>query len=317
MNKYKLLIALSTLIACNETTAPKNEQSQQPKEQIDPLAGKEITDNFGTKMRRIVTGKGVSFYQYTDQFTPTPVFPAPQLTPSQWCNATATNQPIRNFNFKQSLVYDDYAIIQSPPQRLNSGVVVAGRYRVYFQGFKGFYTPDGNPLHSQKIQCVRANQIYMDRERYFPTVAGQDPPADIATQTYAKGNDGYYNWGFCLGSQCATDSAWVHVQVSARWSKRCQIDLLPSTCYNLIALGQIVTGYAVWDPPYMDEGELDVKIFPTGYWTVYNYGGNALRPEGYLTGAATGYYLLESYSYSTNPNYIYWRAGQTHWVLSA
>lgn len=295
--KWRGLAALSLFVAitaCGDTaTAPA---AAPPAPELHPQT-----------VKRVQMPKGPNLTEWADFSYPTPGT-LQTGTPWQICNDLRKQQPSHNSNQKQSLIYDDYNVLQTNPLRQYSGVVVSGRLSINFQGWVG-------TLSGQPVQCVVVTSAVLYQARNFPSRPGQSPSADQPAAFVYKGNgpNGGWNFGFCMGAACAADSAWIHVQVRADWFKPCYMDISVSNCMDHITLGGTVLFTNEDQMDFLDVW--DVKIFANGWWTAYNYGGNGGKPYGYWRWGTTGYHLLESYALTTTPGFDAWNAGDTHWKL--
>lgn len=295
MDRKLLPFAIVALAACNDPTSPKN--PEKPQEQ-------EATQLLVSSRTNLV--RGPNFESYTDFYVPQQYGPNPQ-TPAQYCVSQLVLQAATWSDQTQKLVWNDYQIISNPQNRYASGVVLSGRQRIKFRGYVGTYS-------GQPIQCVRVEELYMDRTNNMPRPTGYtDQPALFAISTPPGGIN---NWGFCFGSSCATNPAHLHVESTTTWKRWCNIDVWPSqNCWMPINLGLIIMPFQN-DPTFMTDGQWDVEVRANGYWTAWNYGGNTLREFGFCYCGQTGYYLNRSYYYAATTGYIQNVDGQSHWVLN-
>lgn len=259
-----------------------------------------------TKMNLV---KGPNFESYTDFSYPSQSIPT-QQTPMQWCDNARKYTTAWWSDQQQRLVWDDYTAAPSLSVRTAKGTVVAGRFRIKFQGYDGYY---GNP--PQKIQCVRVLNMYYDVFRNFPrqTFQEADPPTRFWIGPSAN------NFAFCIGDvECANHPANLHIQVEHKWYRKYYLDLAASQ----VGTQTIQNGQLAWEIPddgYMSTGQWDVQLYANGWWTAWNYGGNPDpwavdgKKFGWYRYGGTGYFLLGSYAFSTNPAYKANQEGQAHW----
>lgn len=251
------------------------------------------------KLTAVVSnGVNLTLTPSTDEGIPTtPVQNSNSAAIECWNRVNQPSTPTFVSHQMQSLVFDTIS------GRPNSGVVGWAKLRLEFKGYLGTYA--GQPL-----KCTSMKHVTMTRLLLI------DPALGTIAQRKTEFNFVPLNgWNWCWGTGCNEMSAPVRVQALVRWTWPTNQDCVLCSQHSQ----DIVLGGTDYFSDLYGASRWEVAMYPSGYWTAWDYGGNGSMPYGYYQWGPTGWYVDGIYEYDVPqfPGRWYsWRPGQTHWTLT-
>lgn len=224
----------------------------------------------------------------------TPVQNANSAAIECWNRVNQTSTPTFVSHQQQTLWFDTTA------GRPYGGVLGWAKFRIEFKGYLGTYA--GQPL-----KCVSVKHVTMQRMLYI-----EQNTAQRKTEFNFEPLNG---WNWCWGTGCTATSAQVVIEGFVWWKWPINQDCFLCTQFSQ----NIFLGGTDYYADLVGPTRWDVAIYPSGYWTAFDYGGNGGLPNGYWQWGPTGPYVQNMYAYDVPqfPGRWYsWRGGQTHWTLT-